>query len=107
MPASRRVLILIPTAPHLLDIAGPAQVFTNASEQGAKYYLDYVAEQPQMRTHQGIVLNASTHWPQLTPHDILGVPGWKTEETTHPFSTSVLQRKGWATSLKEESPNPK
>ena len=71
---------------HLLDLAGPAQVFSTAEG----YELAYVAETPQVPTWQGVVLHASTQWPALTPDDLVLVPGWR--DGFGAFATSTLRR---------------
>ncbi|WP_455358130.1 GlxA family transcriptional regulator [Streptomyces sp. SYSU K21746] len=62
---------------HLLDLAGPAQVFSTAADFGHPYTLSYIAEQPQVPTAQGLPLVASTDWPELGPEDVIVVPGWR------------------------------
>lgn len=77
MSEPRRVLIVLPERAHLMDVAGPAQVFTNAAEQGGAYAVAYVADRREVTTHQGAALAASTVWPGLDPRDLVLVPGWK------------------------------
>jgi transcriptional regulator GlxA family with amidase domain len=72
----RVVFLLVPRL-HLLDLAGPAQVFATANDHGADYRLSYVAEQADIPTHQGLVLKAETEWPALGEGDLLVVPGWR------------------------------
>ncbi|MBB4736550.1 transcriptional regulator GlxA family with amidase domain [Actinoplanes octamycinicus] len=67
------VFVLTPQI-HLLDLAGPAQVFSTAPG----YSLRYVAESPSVPTWQGVVLQAEVDWPALTPDDLVIVPGWRT-----------------------------
>ncbi|MEU9385759.1 AraC family transcriptional regulator, partial [Streptomyces sp. NPDC048279] len=43
---------------HLLDLAGPAQVFSTAADFGHPWTLSYVAEQPLVPTAQGLPLAA-------------------------------------------------
>jgi transcriptional regulator GlxA family with amidase domain len=62
---------------HLLDLAGPAQVFSTAADLGYGYGLRYVAEQPDVPTAQGLTLRAETAWPELGPGDLILVPGWR------------------------------
>lgn len=73
---TRVVFLLVPRL-HLLDLAGPAQVFSTAADQGHGYELGYVAEQEDVPTAQGLSLRAAVHWPDLTPHDLVVVPGWR------------------------------
>jgi transcriptional regulator GlxA family with amidase domain len=70
------VLLLIPRV-HLLDLAGPAQVFSEADELGHGYRLHFVAEAPQVLSAQGLPLAAQTSWPALGPDDLVIVPGWR------------------------------
>jgi transcriptional regulator GlxA family with amidase domain len=70
------VFLLIPRL-HLLDLAGPAQVFFTAADLGYGYRLHYVAEQEDVPTAQGLPLRATVGWPELGPDDLLVVPGWR------------------------------
>ncbi|MFG3406601.1 GlxA family transcriptional regulator [Streptomyces sp. NPDC048142] len=74
---SHVVFFLVPGV-HLLDLAGPAQVFSTAAGFGHPYTLAYVAEQPQILTAQGLPLVAGLDWPELGPGDLIVVPGWRT-----------------------------
>ncbi|WP_339133612.1 DJ-1/PfpI family protein [Streptomyces sp. f51] len=73
---SHIVFLLVPGV-HLLDLAGPAQVFSTATDFGHPYTLDYVAERPRITTAQGLPLLAGTDWPDLGPEDLIVVPGWR------------------------------
>ncbi|MFJ3224903.1 GlxA family transcriptional regulator [Streptomyces sp. NPDC086783] len=73
---SRVVFVLLPGV-HLLDLAGPAQVFSTAADFGRSYLLDYVAEEEQVVSAQGLALTARTRWPELTRDDLVVVPGWR------------------------------
>jgi transcriptional regulator GlxA family with amidase domain len=68
------VFLLVPRL-HLLDLAGPAQVFSTAADFGYPYELSYVAEQEEVPTAQGLRLRAETTWPQLGADDLILVPG--------------------------------
>ncbi|MER6525794.1 DJ-1/PfpI family protein [Streptomyces sp. NPDC001508] len=70
------VFFLVPEV-HVLDLAGPAQVFSTAADLGHPYTLAYIAEQPQIPTAQGLSLMARLDWPQLGPDDLIVVPGWR------------------------------
>ncbi|MFJ8788553.1 GlxA family transcriptional regulator [Streptomyces sp. NPDC102462] len=70
------VFFLVPGV-HVLDLAGPAQVFSTAADLGHPYTLAYVAEQPQVPTAQGLPLVARLDWPALGPDDLIVVPGWR------------------------------
>ncbi|MDT4974658.1 MAG: hypothetical protein QOG98_416 [Pseudonocardiales bacterium] len=69
------VFLLVPGL-HLLDLAGPAQVFSTAGGMGLDYQLGYVAEQPTVPTAQGLPVRADLDWPALGPQDLVVVPGW-------------------------------
>ncbi|MEU9842330.1 DJ-1/PfpI family protein [Actinomadura sp. NPDC048032] len=93
-----RVVFLLVPGLHLLDLAGPAQVFGTAADAGLPYRLAYVADrtapgdEPEtappsaaapatvpatVPTAQGVALQAPTAWPDLTAADIVLVPGWR------------------------------
>jgi transcriptional regulator GlxA family with amidase domain len=69
---SRVVFVLTPQV-HLLDLAGPAQVFSTAGG----YELSYVAEASPVPSWQGVPLVADLRWPALDPGDLVLVPGWR------------------------------
>lgn len=75
---TRVVFLLVPQL-HLLDLAGPAQVFSTAADLGYEYDIGYIAEHQKISTAQGLVLQAPTDWPKLTPHDLIVVPGWRSQ----------------------------
>jgi len=79
---------------HLLDLAGPAQVFSTAAMLGEDYELRYVAEQEEVPTAQGLPVRATTAWPALRPDDLVIVPGWRSPrlQGTGPLSTDSLGR---------------
>ncbi|MBO4207289.1 GlxA family transcriptional regulator [Micromonospora echinofusca] len=83
---ARVVFLLVPQL-HLLDLAGPAQVFSTAADLGYDYRLHYVADQPRVPTVQGVPLHAEQGWPELTPADLLVVPGWRV--AAHPGGAAV------------------
>ena len=55
---ARVAFVLVPQL-HLLDLAGPAQVFSTAADLGYRYELHYLAEQPEVPTAQGAALGAA------------------------------------------------
>ncbi|HEY1625984.1 MAG TPA: hypothetical protein VGG16_19510 [Streptosporangiaceae bacterium] len=57
---------------HLLDLAGPAQVFYTAADHGYPYALRYVAEHAGIQTAQGVTVRADTDWPDLGADDLDG-----------------------------------
>jgi transcriptional regulator GlxA family with amidase domain len=89
-----RVAFLLAPNMHLLDLAGPTQVFSTAADYGFGYEMHFVGEREDVRSHQGAVLAASTAWPALSPDDLVVVPGWRTPlvggETA--FAAATLRR---------------
>lgn len=80
------VFLLVPGV-HLLDLAGPAQVFDTAG-----YRLHFVAEREDVRSAQGLPVRASLDWPDDA--DLIVVPGWRapTLAGTGPLSEATLGR---------------
>jgi transcriptional regulator GlxA family with amidase domain len=72
-----RVVFLLLPGVHLLDLAGPAQVFSSAADLGSGYELCYVAEHDHVRTAQGAVLGTGSKLPELSAEDLVLVPGWR------------------------------
>ena len=72
-----RILFLLVPGVHLLDLAGPAQVFSTAADFGHDYTLGYVSEQPLVPSAQGLPLHSDTVWPELDTDDLVLVPGWR------------------------------
>ena len=85
--------LLVPRV-HLLDLAGPAQVFYTAAGLGYPYDLHYVAEQPEVPSAQGLPVRAAQEWPQQGPGDLVIVPGWRSPRLagTGPLSPATLAR---------------
>jgi transcriptional regulator GlxA family with amidase domain len=69
------VFLLVPGV-HLLDLAGPAQVFSHAADFGAGYRLSYVSEHDEVQSTQGVMLRTDSTLPALSPEDLVLVPGW-------------------------------
>jgi transcriptional regulator GlxA family with amidase domain len=88
---TRVVFVLTPRL-HLLDLAGPAQVFGAAGDAGHPYELLYVADDPLVPSYQGVTLQAGTRWPDLTADDYVVVPGWRTPLAEGRFSAELLDR---------------
>jgi transcriptional regulator GlxA family with amidase domain len=86
------VAFLLVPGVHLLDLAGPAQVFSTADGLGLGYRLAYVAEQPVVPTAQGLPVQAELTWPALGPQDLVIVPGWQGKRLadTGPLNAATL-----------------
>ncbi|MFF0339943.1 GlxA family transcriptional regulator [Kribbella sp. NPDC004875] len=76
MRPTRVLFVLVPKV-HLLDLAGPAQVFSTANDLGYAYSVSYVAEFPEVMTAQGVPLRTELEWPEIGPEDLVLVPGWR------------------------------
>lgn len=90
-----RVVFLLAPGVILLDVAGPAQVFSTSEEAGgATYGLSYVAEHRLVPSAQGLRVEASLEWPELAREDLIVVPGWRSplEEGSGNFCETTLQR---------------
>jgi putative intracellular protease/amidase len=72
-----KIVFLLTPGLHLLDLAGPAQVFGTGADHGHPYELVYAAERTSVRTHQGLTLAAVTDLPRTGPDDLVVVPGWR------------------------------
>jgi transcriptional regulator GlxA family with amidase domain len=72
-----RVVFLLVPGVHLLDLAGPAQVFGTLAQHGYGWELSYVAEAEEVLTAQGLPVRAATRWPSLESDDLIVVPGWR------------------------------
>jgi transcriptional regulator GlxA family with amidase domain len=91
--STKVVFFLLPKL-HLLDLAGPAQVFSTAHDLGHGYSLYYVAEVPEIVTTQGLPVRAQLDWPDLGPDDLVVVPGWRSPAYSPqvPIAAATKQR---------------
>lgn len=78
-----RVAFVLAPGVHLLDLAGPAQVFFNDI---LDYQLHWVAEHVEVATAQGLPVRASVSWPALTADDLVVVPGWRSPSLAATFA---------------------
>ncbi|HIW90305.1 MAG TPA: DJ-1/PfpI family protein [Candidatus Corynebacterium avicola] len=89
------MVFLLAPGVHLLDVSGPAQVFSTANDLVPHSWpLTYVAETPDVHSAQGLMLRAETDWPTLGSDDVLVVPGWQggDNKPTGRFSHAFLDR---------------
>ncbi|MFE6307543.1 GlxA family transcriptional regulator [Nocardiopsis sp. NPDC057823] len=68
--------LLVPGV-HLLDLAGPAQVFSTAADLGLGYEVRYSAAHEEVATAQGPALRVGTDVPPPSPDGLVVVPGWR------------------------------
>ncbi|TDV53875.1 GlxA family transcriptional regulator [Actinophytocola oryzae] len=78
-----RVAFVLAPGVHLLDLAGPAQVFF---DDVLGYDLHWVAEHDEVNTAQGLPVRADTTWPTLTADDLVVVPGWRSPSLAATFA---------------------
>lgn len=90
----RTVVFVVAPEVHLLDLAGPAQVFSTATDLGAPYRLVYLGDTDLVSSHQGPGLQLGSSWPELTATDLVVVPGWRVGDGAAPMalSTAMLDR---------------
>jgi transcriptional regulator GlxA family with amidase domain len=78
-----KVVFVLAPGVHLLDLAGPAQVFHNDL---LGYDLHWVAEDTEVTTAQGLPVHADVAWPELTVDDLVVVPGWRSPSLAATFA---------------------
>ena len=78
-----KVVFVLAPGVHLLDLAGPAQAFSNDI---LGYELHWVAEDVEVVTAQGLPVRASTTWPELTADDLVVIPGWRSPSLAATFT---------------------
>jgi transcriptional regulator GlxA family with amidase domain len=72
--ATRVVVLVLPDV-NLLDLGGPVQVFDAASQRGADYRIEFVAESPELASAQGLRLAGLGPLGASMAHDLVLVPG--------------------------------
>jgi transcriptional regulator GlxA family with amidase domain len=81
VPLPRTVAFAVPADVHLLDLAGPAQVFSTADDivGGGGYRLAHLSLDGTdgVVSHQGLPLVLRPEWPDLDARDLVVVPGWR------------------------------
>ena len=70
-----RIFFVVSKHIHLLDLAGPAQVFHVAIEHGADFSLHYVGMEQEAVSAQGLLLGGLEPFPQTSSKDIIIVVG--------------------------------
>ena len=73
-PTTRLVILVLPEV-HLLDLAGPVQVFSEAADLGAPYELCWVGVSGSVPSAQGVVLGGLRALPEPRATDLVLVPG--------------------------------
>lgn len=70
-----KIIFLVLDGVEVLDLAGPAQVFSTANQFGAKYDLAYVGPSSQVRTAQGLIVRVEDRFPSADEKTLVLVPG--------------------------------
>jgi transcriptional regulator GlxA family with amidase domain len=75
--AHTRIVFLILPRVHMLDLAGPMQVFQEAMEQGAEISLEYCSINSELKTSSELKINELIHYSEVEFRhgDYLIVPG--------------------------------
>lgn len=71
----QRVIFLVLGGVELLDLAGPAQVFSTAASLGAPYSLHFCANNPGVLSAQGLFLGQLEPLPSVCANDLVIVAG--------------------------------
>jgi len=79
----RRILVLVLPEFHLLDLAGPAQVFDEARSLGGHYEIMFVGVEPCSRSAQGLVISDLKPLPKVRVGDLILVPGIDSSSLDH------------------------
>ena len=89
-----KAVFLSPPGVHLLDISGPAHIFYEAQEYGAKITSHYISlnEDTQLSTSSGLVFTELVpyHQVSLCEDDILFIPGLQAQLLFDPHFTRSL-----------------
>lgn len=80
LAATTRLFILVLPDVHILDLAGPVQVFYEASGLGASYSLHYCGVETDARSAQGLLLGDLEPLPEIAAGDWVLVPGTDSEK---------------------------
>ncbi|GAA6615598.1 DJ-1/PfpI family protein [Scytonema sp. NUACC26] len=81
----QRVIFLILDGVELLDLAGPAQVFSIAASLGAPYSLHFCANTSGVRSAQGLFLGQLEPLPPVSAYDVVMVAGVALDRLNQPL----------------------
>ena len=76
----QRVIFLILPEVHLLDLAGPAQVFHTDVQLGAPYHVSFCGADTEAPTAQGVTIGRLAPLPDVGSGDTVMVPGMPLEK---------------------------
>ena len=83
--AKQRVIFLVLDGVELLDLAGPAQVFSIAAAMGAPYFLHFCANHPEVRSGQGLFLGQLEPLPTTSVNDTVMIAGVALDKLNQPL----------------------
>lgn len=83
-----RVIFYLYNDVHILDLAGPLQVFYESGEYGIPYEILFVSDQPQKKFSSGLFSDKLIHFSEikLGATDILIIPGFSIPSNMEPNS---------------------
>ncbi|MEI2579918.1 GlxA family transcriptional regulator [Scytonema sp. PRP1] len=87
-----RVIFLVLNGVELLDLAGPAQVFSMAASLGAPYSLHFCANNLGVRSAQGLFLGQLEPLPSVCANDVVMVAGVALDQLNQPLLDSDTRR---------------
>jgi transcriptional regulator GlxA family with amidase domain len=91
-PTKRQVIFLVLEGVELLDLAGPAQVFSMAASLGAPYSLHFCANSSGARSAQGLFLGQLEPLPSVSAHDLVMVAGVALDQLNQPLLDAETRR---------------
>ncbi|WP_236601541.1 GlxA family transcriptional regulator [Ktedonobacter sp. SOSP1-52] len=98
---ARRIVFFVPPHVHLLDLAGPAQVFDTALRAGAPYTLHYCSPQAIQESAQGMVVAQLTPLASVTRDDLIIVPGMEWEHFSLEAALLDQETRDWLRSASQ------
>jgi transcriptional regulator GlxA family with amidase domain len=74
-----RVIFFIASQTHILDLAGPVQVFYESAEYGHPYEIIYLSDQPEKACSSGLMIGQLQHINDvhIRQDDIIFIPGFQ------------------------------
>lgn len=81
----QQVIFLVLQGVELLDLAGPAQVFSVAASLGAPYSLHFCGNMGEARSAQGLFLGQVESLPSLSAQDLIVVAGVALDQLDQPL----------------------
>jgi transcriptional regulator GlxA family with amidase domain len=91
------VVVLVLEDVHLMDLAGPVQVFWEAAALGGRYAISYAGMTGSVLSAQGLPLGGLEELPEIGPGDLVLVPGTWSERLDRLQVPGVWLRRAMAT----------